>query len=350
MATKPAPMPRFMTLGKSKFVHVVRTKTWDLKESGCQQVRKFQVAGNVKPSAKGISPEAALALDPCPNCGTDVIAKEALPPEVKKQAKRDQRDDVMKRAKESTQTKAQAKKAGKRSKAAKPAKERVGKPGARSAGGTDSKAKALAQFAEDHGWTIGIKDGDPGVLVEAMLGNEIIRCFFVDGKYDTVRFATLSVGDWSAKLRGVHSCRRQIAGEGRDRPYPNPGVGRSGPRKGRKARNAEETADGSEPEEGESPEDAKRRVPFSIDDEPIVIIDAIKGKVIKWRNGMTEEIEEAWLPADPKGKKVPKIRIEEHPKTGRRIITFMVVTSVTEHGEQYGVTRSVFLDKIIRVS
>lgn len=342
MATKPAPNARFMVLGKSKYVHVVRTKAWDVKNSGCQQVRKYQVAGNVP--KKGLSPEAASALDPCPQCDAKREINLAMPREVKEQAKKDKRDDVMQRAKDSTKTKGQLRKEGKAKKVAKdkPAKApKATKSGPRSTGGEADKAKALAQFAEDHKWTVGVIDGKPGVLVTAKRGDEVIKCFFVDGKYDTVRFATLNVGTWSGKLRGVHSCRRQIAGEGRDRPYPNPGQGRSGPRASRK--------DEPDAPEDESPEDAKRRVPFMLDDDPVAIIDAIKGMTIKWRNSTSGTVESAWLPAEANGKKTPKIAIEDHPKSGRRFVTFMTVMSITEHGEQYGPTRSVFLDKIVRV-
>lgn len=348
MATKPAPNARFMVLGKSKYVHVVRTKAWDVKNSGCQQVRKYQVAGNVP--KKGLSPEAASALDPCPQCDAKREINLAMPREVKEQAKKDKRDDVMQRAKDSTKTKGQLRKEGKGK--GKPAKDKADKPakapkatksGPRSTGGEGDKAQALAQFAKDHGWSSTTFDGEPGVRVVAKRGDETITCYFVDGKYDTVRFATLTVGSWSGKLRGVHSCRRQIAGEGRDRPYPNPGQGRSGPRASRKSDPA------SDVPEDESPEDAKRRVPFMLDDDPVAIIDAIKGMTIKWRNGTSGTLEEAWLPAEASGKKTPKIAIEDHPKSGRRFVTFMTVMSITEHGEQYGPTRSVFLDKIVRV-
>jgi hypothetical protein len=100
----------------------------------------------------------------------------------------------------------------------------------------------------------------------------------------------------------------------------------------------------------ESPEDAKKRVPFSIDDEAIVIIDAIKGKEIKWRNSVSGSMEHATLPADPKGKKTDKIIIDDHPKIeGRRIVTFLAVEGIGEHGEVYGPWRSVALEKIVRV-
>lgn len=335
---------RFMVLGKSKWVHVVRSKREDMSQkngSQCQQVRKYHVAGKIKPKDKGMSPEAAQALDPCPHCDAKrvikIAIKESMTPEQRKAEAKAKRDETL--AKMQPVKKGKAKKAGSKTKS----KGKQTKSGPRSIGG-DSKAKAeaLAEFAKEHDWKTKVSDADPGLLVTAVRGAETIRCYFVDGKYDTTRHASVTVGDWTGKLRGVHGCRKQMAGEGRDRPHPEPGKGRSGPRPSRRK-------DAEEVPEDESPEDALRRVPFSIDDDAIVIIDAIKGKTIRWRNGTSNLIEEAWLPGTAEGKKRAKITITEHPKTGKRMVNFLTVTAITEHGEQYGPERAVYLDKIVRV-
>lgn len=353
MASKEAavptgPKPKFTVLGKSKFVHVVRTKAWDLKHSTCQQVRKYTVAEKINYKAS-LSPEAALALDTCEHCATKVVAEALIPDDVKKAAKRDKRDDVMKRAKESTQTKAQAKKAAKvkaepKAKTSKPAK--ATKSGPRSTGGDDqSKAGMLADFAKEHGWDAAVNAADPGLVVTAVRGAETVRCYFIDGKYDTSRHASVTVGDWTGKLRGVHGCRKQMSGEGRDRPHPEPGKGRSGPRR----KSSDDDADSDEAVAAESPEDAKRRVPFLLDEDEAAIIDAIKGRTLRWRNGVSKVIEEATVPTRPDGKKRSLISITEHPKTGRRMVNFLTVVGMTEHGEQFGPERTVYLDKIVRV-
>lgn len=350
MASKEAttgPKPKFTTLGKSKFVHVVRTKAWDLKHSECQQVRKYTVAGKID-YKHSLSPEAALALDSCTHCGTSMVADSLIPDDVKKAEKRDKRDDVMKRAKESTQTKAQAKKAAKvkaepKVKADKPTKPT--KSGPRSVGGDDqSKAGMLADFAKEHGWDAAVNDADPGLVVTAVRGAETVQCYFIDGKYDTSRHASVSVGDWTGKLRGVHGCRKQMSGEGRDRPHPEPGKGRSGPR----ARKGKEEDD-VESKPDESPEDALRRVPFTVEDPDVEIIAAIKGKTIRWRNGVSKVIEEATVPSKVDGRKRPIIEIKAHPKSGRRMVDFLSVVGMGEHGETYGPERTVYLDKIVRV-
>lgn len=361
-----APKAKFTTLGKSKFVHVVRSKAFDLKPrekggSGCQQVRKYTVAGNVNYKST-ISPEAALALENCAHCETHDVAT-ALLPKPSKADRKQESDDFRERfAKEAagkgkTKPKKVAKaKAVKEPKAPKQPKDRKPpkptKSGPRSVvpSGTADPAKAKAEmlsaFGDEHGWKSKIeKDGNTGhwVLVSTR-DDETIYTYFIDGKYDIARHAEVIVGTWTGKLRGAHGVRRQMSGEGRDRPHPSPGTGRSGPRKSK----AEVEA---EADEHESPEDARKRVPFSLDDDPVAIIDAIKGRTIRWRSNAVDGgmMDSAWLPAEAKGKKRDKIEIVDHPKTGKRILRFFTVVSITEHGEQYGPERSVYLDKIVRV-
>ncbi len=349
---KAEPQPKFMHIGKGKYVHVFRTKAWDIKHSECPQVRRATVAGKINYKAKGLSPEAALTLDNCAECGVDEIAKriikEAETPEDRKARAQDRRDEVLERA---------AGKAKKTSKApkgkgeasisggtTKPKKPSMTKAGVRSVAsskdGDPSKTKAqlLADHGEQHGWAVTIEQDEHGWNVIAKRGPETIWAPFVDGKFDETRYGTLTVGTWTGKLRAAHACRRQMSCEGRDRPFPEPGKGRTGSR----STKAEVVA------EDESPEDAARRVPFSIDDDGSVIIDIIKGRVIKWRNGTANKVEEGWVPARSK-----RTQINEHPKhpgvPGARILSFFHVDSVNEHGEQYGPERHVRLDKIIRV-
>lgn len=337
--SKAAPKPKFMMLGKSKYVHAIRTKAWDLKNSQCLQVRKYQVAGKV-PKGKGISPEAASVLEPCTSCDPTTDIALLMAPERKVEDRKAKKDEVLDKFRpESKRSKDAAKKAVE-PKAAAP---KATKVGVRSTGsGERTKAEQLVEFAKANGWAATIDDGKPGLRVVAddQTGNQVIHCWFVDGKYDEARPAELHVGDWTGKLRGVHMCRRQIAGVGRDKPYAEPGKGRSGPRK--------KDADIIVPD-NESEVDARRRVPFALDDEDIAIIDALKGKTIKWRNSLSNSMESAWLPAEINGKKRPKIFIQVHPKTRVRMVTFIEVLSVTEHGETYGGERTVRLDKIARV-
>lgn len=343
------PKPRFVMIGKGKYVHVVHTELFDRKNSKCQTVRKATVAGKVPGGS--LSPEAALALDGCDNCGTHEVAKAALPAESKRQAAADKRDDVLKRAKGETLSEKRRKavktekpKAEPKAKAEKPAKApAMTKAGPRSVAsskdGDPAKAKAeqLILFGKEHGWDSTLtKDEETGHwVVTAERGNETITAWYIDGKYDVGRHAEITVGSWTGKLRGAHACRRQMAAEGRDRPHPEPGKGRTGPKR---KETEEEIA------ENESPEDAAKRVPFSSDDDDIVIIDMLKGKTIRWRNSISGKVEEAMVPSNSK-----RTIITTHPKTGRRILDFLEVVESEGGHEVVGPERNVALDKIVRV-
>ncbi len=352
------PKPKFMMIGKGKYVHTFYTKAYDLKHSQCTQARKAIVAGKIDYKHKGISPEAALALDGCEACATRTVAEAQIDPKTKREAAKDRRDEVLARARGDKPKKSKGKQAvsskSETGDKPKPKKQSMTKSGPRSTASradgdpTQIKAKMLADFGAEHGWKTSIgEDKETGhTVVTATRGEEVITAWYIDGKYDINRHAETRVGEWTGKLRGAHACRRQMAGEGRDRVHPEPGKGRTGPRK---------KVEADEVPEDESPEDAAKRVPFNIDDPDIEIIDAIKGKTIRWRNGVSNSIEEGWLPSQPtkttkKGKEGRAlISITAHPKTGKRMVSFLSVAAVNEHGEVYGPERVVYLDKIVRV-
>lgn len=334
---------RFVILGKSKYVHAVRTKAQDLKAaskdgSQCQQVRKYQVAGKVP--KKGMSREAASALDPCPNCDTAGVLAVTETPDEKRARRKAESDDLRQRIRDEQKPK------GKKAKAAKPvgkgtkAKTPSAKPSLKGGDLARAKADTLAEFANEHGWStdIGPRDDGPGIMLTATRGDETIECFFIEGRYDIDRHAVIKVGSWEGKLRGMHGCRRQMSLEGRDRPHPNPGQGRSGPR-------SKPVAD----EETSTPEDDVKRLPFLMDDDDVTVLAHVLGKTIRWRNGVSGVIEEARVPSKVAGKKRDKVKLITHPKTEKRMLNFLVVDSVGEHGEEYGVERTVYLDKIVRV-
>lgn len=348
--SKEPPAPRFVMFGKGKVVHVIHTKAYDLKNGQCPTVRKNIVAGNVdyKKSHKGLSPEATLALPTCTNCGTEVVAQRLIPEETKRAARKDKRDEVMDRAKASKpKSKSSKVKESKPKPDRKPTKAMAG---FRSTGSgyedkTQGKAEELAQFARDNGWSAKATEDKPRWRVNATKGNQTIVVWFLDGKFDLSFEGYLEVGNWRGKLRAAHAVRRQIdmALDDRMRPHPHPGAGRSVAR----SRKADIVP------EDESPEDAAKRVPFSVDDDPIVIVDMLLGKRIQWRNGVSNTVEEAVVPSEVRGKgkhcKRDKVTLTEHPKTGKRMLDFLVVDSANEDGEVYGPERVVALEKIIRV-
>lgn len=360
------PKARFVTLGKSKFVHVVHTELWDRKNSQCQQVRKFTVAGKVPGGS--LSPEAALALDDCPRCNTHdratLLLEKSKTVEQRRAEAQDRRNQTLDKVSGKKVTKPKQHVKATKVKAAKPAKPAKDKPapkpkqptrtkaGFRSTGDgyadkTQGKAMEVVAFAEDNGWRAKAVE-DNGWMVEAKRNDQTIHVWFVDGKYDLSREAEIVVGTWHGKLRGAHAARRQMDAslDNKDRPFPRPGEARVSKREGKVSKQTNNKAAG---DDKESPLDAATMRPFSLDDPDIEIIDAIKGKMIRWRNGVSGTLEEAWVPSKAQGKKRPLISIKQHIKTGKRYVSFLSVQSVNEDGENYGAERNVNLDKIVRV-
>jgi hypothetical protein len=349
------PKPKFMSLGKSKYIHTIRTEVWDRKNAQCQMVRKSLVAGTINYKDKGISPEAASVLDGCPSCETAGVLKSLITPEDRRAASKARTEDTLNKVRDEQKPKSKSKRpvgpdhpksvrknGGGSERLGKPAAKKMVKSGPKSLGDSREKAEILKEFAEEHGWKVKVSDDKPnGIKLVSKRGNETITCWFSEGRYvtDPMGYIEVEGSSWQGKLRAAHACRRQMSGEGRDRPHPNPGSGRSAPRSKRE----EPTP------ETESPEDAHKRVPFALDDDDVVIIDAIKGKSIHWRNKMSGLVEEAIIPADLTFKKRPKVVINTHPKTGRRILSFFPVEGMGDHGEVYGGERNIALDRIIRV-
>lgn len=374
------PKARFVTLGKSKFVHIVHTELYDKKHSRCQQVRKFTVAGKVPGGS--MSPEAALVLDDCPQCHThdeaQVLADKNKTPEQRRAEAKDKRDQVMERAagkrgKPSDMVLTMSgikRKSDKPSKSSnvtlKTTKQKKVKPeprptrqptrtkaGFRSTGDgyedrSQGKAMEVVAFAKDNGWPAKAFEDDGAWCVEAKRNGQVIHVWFRDGKYDLSREAEIIVGGWQGKLRGAHAARRQMDSSlsDKDRPFPKPGESRGVRSSSSKSTTA---VDKSTDDDNESTLDATAMRPFSLDDPDIEVIDAIKGHVIRWRNGVADIVEEAWVPGRAKGKKRDLITIHTNGKNGRRYVSFLSVQSVNEDGESYGPERNVYLDKILRV-
>ena len=341
------PKAKFVTSGAGK-VHVITTRANDLKTSKCATVKSNWTQGKYK-GVRGISAEAALDLDHCKKCDVtgwaNLIIEDAKTPAQRRAERADVRDDTMARAKgkkpakgksmygRQLDSKTTSKKKPQDRKPKAPGKT---KSGLRSVGNMDSKVKALAVFAEENGWSadIGADDATGHTVVTAKSGNMVIDVFFIDGKYDVGRHATITVDGWSGTLRGAHAARRQMDKtlDARDRPHPEPG-------RGRKARTKSE-----DPPEDESPEDAAKRVPWSSDDTDDEIIEAIRGHVIRWRNSVSNKVCEAEVPGKSKN-----LRITVHPKDERRIVHFHEVVYDEKKIAGLGGERSVYLDKIIAV-
>jgi hypothetical protein len=205
---------------------------------------------------------------------------------------------------------------------------------------SQNKAEQLAEFGKEHGWSSTLEgpDKDGRVTVVAVKDGMTIRAPFIDGKFDEVVWGSISMGSWSGRLRAAHYTRRQMSGN--NPPYPRPGEGRSGPRVSK--RHEPDPVD-------ESPEDARRRVPFSLDDDDATLLDSLKGMRIRWRNSVSKQVEEAQIPAEVGKGKRPKVSIKHHPQSGKPMVDFFEVAEVGEVGEVYGPERTVALDRILRV-
>ena len=212
---------------------------------------------------------------------------------------------------------------------------RMTQAGPRSVGGdSEDKAKQLLEFAKEHGWKGKVNlTGTNQASIRVTKGNETIVVNFIDGKYDVSNQATIVVGDWTGVLRGAHRARKQMSLEGKDRPYPTPGKG------GRK-RSPKADADS-----GEESDDIERVVPWSADSKDEDIIEAIKGKVIEWRNRTSGAIDRAEV-ADKGG----NVKIEPHPREPlARMVSFAQVLYDDKGRAELGGERVVRIDRIINV-
>lgn len=360
---------------KSGKVHVFRSAKWDAENSKCAVVKRSldEWAGK-----KGISPEAALDLDPCEKCATSVVAKRVIEaaktPDQKRAESRDRsaatvrkatETDAQRKRREGKEAKAAIAKAktekkvadrgeavGARSRLVESRKTTMTKSGPRSVAsakdGDPGKQKAmmLIEFGNEHGWASALEeDGKTGWVVESVKDvdgvNEVIHTWYVDGKYDINHHAEISVGSWVGKLRGAHGVRRQMAGVGRDRPFPNPGSGRSSGGKSDRASLKEESV--------EEPDIEKEHagLPFDIwESDEALILDSVRGKTLRWRNSLNQQLMEATVPTNSKYTKVTV-----HPKREARILEFIEVVDfdIAHGGEVLGGIRSVALDRLVRV-
>lgn len=366
---KEAKRYKFTVIGKGKYVHAVLTKAHDLKKSECQALRKAVVADRIDyRKGKFLSPEAASALPMCTDCHVpELVAAYVDTPTKKREQRKQTSKETLERIAAGSQDKPKRKKTGadygamldnktlskkekdrrQSIKDGKPVKVSPTKSGPRSiASGKDksasmNKAEQLAEFGKQHGWRSTFDtDEDGRVTVIAVKDDMTIRAPFIDGKFDEVRWGSIEVGSWSGRLRAAHYTRRQMSMD--NPPYPRPGEGRSGPRTSRKAED--------DPPADESPEDARKRVPFSMDDDDLVILHALQGTTIRWRNKIGNTVEEAKLPAEPGKGKRPAIAIKHHPKSNKPMVTFFEVVEDGSEGEVFGPERTVALDRILRVA
>lgn len=210
---------------------------------------------------------------------------------------------------------------------------------------TTAKTREHADLAKEHGWDVTVTTNDRrGLTLIASKGDEICVlayrengilwndeiCFKVPGR----RVPMHNSGTW----------RRQVSLPEGKRPVP----ARPKRLNGKKAAtvigsvefaNSDETEDENEPDV--IPLNTSS-LPFPKDADDLIIIDAIKGQVLYWRNNMMAKVVSARVPT-----KARMIRFN-HTKHGRRFVSFPE-TEFTKDGEMWGAERSVAVEDMLRV-
>ena len=303
----------------------------------CPIVKKGAREGTWK-GMRSIPPAKVLNRKDCARCDTHARAEAALNGGTYGENKTAKPSETKAdKANKSTTSKAKAG-AAKKAAASKPTPKnkevRMTQAGPRSVGGdSEDKAKQLLEFAKQHGWKgkVNLTGTNQASVTVSKKDEGTIVCNFVDGKYDVSNQATLSVGDWTGTLRGAHRVRKQMSLEGGDRPIPKPGASRK--------RSPKADADS-----GEDHDDTERVVPWSADSKDAEVINAIRGKVIEWRNRTSGAIDQAEVAA-----KGGNVCIEVHPKTMHRMLSFAQVLYDDKGRAELGGERVVRIDRIINV-
>lgn len=374
------PKPRLIAT-KAGSVHVVTTERWDKENSTCRVVKRGWTQGTWK-GKRGVSPDAALAHEPCDACKSHTVARrikrESQSPEERRAESKDKRDQTLAKARGEQQwyvsrdhkgfttnpdmaakgddgepikgssgtskkrpraTRGPTTVGGKVVKQGSASVKRSGRTmaarkGAGTAEGSEGKARELVAYATEQGWeaTVEPLEGTEYV-VTATKGKETVTCYFIDGKYNRDRHSTVAVGEWTGRLRGVHGCRKQIGNAGSDRPFPDPGSGRSAVSKRRKA-------EADEPD----PETEHVGLPFTMDAPDGEIIEAVRGHHLKWRNTLSDSVQAAEVPGKRGG-----IKLSTHPKRDVRVLSFFEVVYDERKVAGLGGERNVAIDRIIRV-
>lgn len=315
MAAKPINV-RFMSTKTGK-VHVVQTKTKDVKESKCPVVKKGHDEG-AWGRKKGVSPDAALSMDECSRCATHTVAKMTMEssktPEQKKAERKEQTKDTIRKLGKATKEKASKEPKRRGPKQSKPETMK-------------EKAEEHAKFAEQNGWRANAgQTATNEWTVTATKGKETLKIIWQDGR--TIWSRVVLANGVEVKLRNSANWRKHAAGQSKIKSDYQPRE-----RGGKKALKQQVIDD-----------DAPRKLPFNIDDDDDDIIKALGGRQITWRLSLSRALDSASVP-----RRSRNVRITQHPKSGRKMISFHEFHGDGEHGELLGPERTVYLDKILKV-
>jgi hypothetical protein len=194
--------------------------------------------------------------------------------------------------------------------------------------GEGTKAAQFAADAEAAGWSIGIQTSGDLVTVTATRDAEEIE---ISWKGEACQNgSTYRNGGYCKSMRNAAACRRQMS----------LAAGQATPPSNRRARRRPASSATAEDSYEESPEDAdafRLELPFQLDDEAEQILKLLLGKMITWKSSLTRNLHSAVILPNADQN---HIQIEEHPKNGKRILTFAA------KGEGF---RSVYLESIVAV-
>lgn len=212
---------------------------------------------------------------------------------------------------------------------------------------TTAKVKEHAALAEQHGWTVSIAANERGGLTVVATREEetCVLAYRPNGILwnDEIVF---KVPGRSVPMHNSGTWRRQISLPEGKRPIPARPK-RFGRRKSSVVANgpevAEEGAEESAEIDGEVIPLNKSSLPFPHDADDIIIVDAIRGRTLYWRNNMLAKVVSAQVPSKPR-----MIRFGNTGRAQRRYVSFPE-SAMTSDGEMYGPERCVAIEDMLRV-
>jgi hypothetical protein len=287
-----------------------------LPDSLCPVVRRAARTGEWK-GIRSLKPEQVLELKDCSKCQSHKAAKSELKPKPKppKRAAFNSKQAVAERLR------------------------RQPVPGDKG----EIAANEHAKLATEHGWHVEVMPGRDEWVVVATKGDEMVQVAWVNGKVDYPRVIAV-FPSYTFWLKNTTQWRRQVSLPEGERPAPRE------PKRSRKPRTESKTEprviNGTSVEEDPQKLFKTTSLPFASDDEDFVIIDALKGHELFWRNNMAAKVNRATVPMNTR-----LIRVAVSPKSGRRFVSFPEAhgyDSVAAR-EVLGAERSVAIEDMIKV-
>lgn len=213
---------------------------------------------------------------------------------------------------------------------------------------TTLKAKEHAKLAEDHGWSVQVTTNERrGLTVIASKGDEICVLAYRENGIlwnDEIRF---KVPGRSVPMHNSGTWRRQVSLPEGQRPIP------ARPKRfGRKPKlNGIERTESANSEPTEEEIDGEviplnvASLPFSKDDDDLIIVDAIKGMELFWRNNMMQKVVSARVPTKAR---MIRFGVTGREPNQRRCVSFPE-SEMSKDGEIYGAERTVAIESMLRV-